>query len=222
VTKFIHKWLPLQDHHHVQSTSELHLCPSCHQAPETTEHFLACPHLDWQQIWNELHELLHKHQISNGISNGFHDLLSFGLYQCHQAPTHLTFNHLPHGLHHLFQAQEQLGWKQIYHGCLSQLWIQLLGQYHPQVNGTHYMAKSVTLIWQLTLQVWAVWNTHLHPRNCEQEDCSQLQAAVNQIIFEASQDPLLHALVENIDPKQIMAQPTCQIQQWVTNSHNHM
>jgi len=39
VTKFIHKWLPLQDHHHVQSTSKLHLCLSCHQTPETTDHF---------------------------------------------------------------------------------------------------------------------------------------------------------------------------------------
>jgi len=56
-----------------------------------------------------------------------------------------------------------------------------------------------------------VHNAHLHPGNCEQKDYSQLQAAVNQIIFEASQDPLLHALVENVDPEQIMAQPTCWI-----------
>jgi len=67
-----------------------------------------------------------------------------------------------------------------------------------------------------------VRNAHLHPGNHEQEDRSQLQAAVNQIIFEASQDPLLQALVANIDTEQLMAQPTRRIRQWVTNSHNHM
>jgi len=78
VTKFIHKWLPLQDHHHVQSTSKFHLCLSCHQAPENNNHFFACPHLDWQQIWKALHNLLHKHQITHGFSNMFHNILAFG------------------------------------------------------------------------------------------------------------------------------------------------
>jgi len=222
VTKFIHEWLPLQDWHHVQSTSKLHLCPSCQQAPETIEHFLACSHPEQQQIWKALHELLHKHQITHSISNVFHDILAFGLYQGRQAPTQLTFNHLPHDIHHLYQAQEQLGWKQLYYGRFSLVCIQLLEHYHPQVNGLHYLAKSVTMIWQSVLQVWAVCNAHLHPGNHEQEDQSQLQATVNQIIFEASQDPLLQALVENIDTEQIMAQPTRQIQQWVTNSYSHM
>jgi len=67
------------------------------------------------------------------------------------------------------------------------------------------------MIWQSILQVWAVCNAHLHPENHKQEDCSQLQATVNQIIFKASQDPLLQALVENIDTEELMAQPTCQI-----------
>jgi len=75
VSKFIHKWLPcLQDWHHVQSTSKLHLCLSCQQAPETIKHVLACPHLKLQQIWKALHELLHKHQITHSISNVFHDI----------------------------------------------------------------------------------------------------------------------------------------------------
>jgi len=193
-------------------------------SPNPWDHwsFLACPHPDRQQIWKELHDLLYMHQITNGVSNVFHNILAFGLYQGCQASTNLTFNHLPHDLHHLYQAQEHLKWKQIYYGHISKSWIILLGHYHPQVNGRHYLEKSVTMIWQLVHQVWALWNNHLHPGNHEQEDCSQLQAGVNQIFFEASQDPLLHALVENIDPEQIMAQPTHQIQQWVTNSNNHM
>jgi len=222
VTKFIHEWLPLQDRHHVISTSALNLCPSCRQTPETTEHFLACPHPDRQQIWTALHESLYKHQITHSISNVFHDIIAFGLYQGRQAPTQLSFNHLPDDIHHLYQAQERLGWKQLYYGRFSSVWIQLLEYYHPQVNGLHYLAKCVTLIWQSVLQVWAVRNAHLHPGNRDQEDHSQLQATVNQILFEAHQDPLLQALVASIDAEQLMAQPTRRIRQWVTNSYNHM
>jgi len=52
----------IQDRYQVQSSSTEQLCPSCHQAVETADHFLACPHLGQQQIWKELHELLYQHQ----------------------------------------------------------------------------------------------------------------------------------------------------------------
>jgi len=222
VVKFIHEWLPLQDRHHVQSASTLHLCPSCNQQPETVKHFLTCPHPAQQQVWKDLHEALHKHQIQNGVSNIFHDILAYGLYQGCQAPTQLTFHHLPHDISNLYQSQERLGWKQLYYGWFATQWIPLLTHYHPQLYGLHYITMVVVLIWQSVLQVWGLWNWHLHPGNLEQEDRSQLQAAVNQIFFEAHQDPLLQAMVEHLDPDHIMQLPTHHIQQWVTNSTHHM
>jgi len=181
VVKFIHEWLPLQDRHHIQSTSTLHLCPSCNQQPETVKHFLTCPHPAQQQVWKDLHEALHKHQIQNGVSNIFHDILAYGLYQGCQAPTQLTFHHLPHNISNLYQSQERLGWKQLYYGQFATQWIPLLTHYHPQLNGLHYITKIVVLSWQSVLQVWGLRNAHLHPGNLEQEDRSQLQAAINQI-----------------------------------------
>jgi len=222
VVKFIHEWLPLQDRHHVQSTSALHLCPSCNQHPETVEHFLTCPHPARQQVWTELHEALHKHQIQNSVSNIFHETLAYRLYQGHQAPTSLHLHHLPHDLAQLYQSQERLGWKQLYYGRFVIQWIPILTQYHPQLNGLHYITKIAVLIWQSVLKVWGLWNTHLHPGNPEQEDCSQLQAAVNQTFFEAHQDPLLQALVDHLDPDHIMHLPTRRIRQWVTKSHHHL
>jgi len=44
ISKFIHEWLPLQTRYQVASLSQDQLCPSCHQAAETVDHFLACPH----------------------------------------------------------------------------------------------------------------------------------------------------------------------------------
>jgi len=39
ISKFIHKWLPLQDHYHVTSAAANNLCPSCHISMETVDHF---------------------------------------------------------------------------------------------------------------------------------------------------------------------------------------
>jgi len=78
------------------------------------------------------------------------------------------------------------------------------------------------LIWQAVLKMWKSQNNHLHPGSPEQEDCSYLQAAVNQIFFKAQRDLTLQALVGHLDPEQIMSRPTHCIRQWVTNSNNHM
>jgi len=56
-----------------------------------------------------------------------------------------------------------------------------------------------------------------------QEDCTQLQAVVNQIIHDAWQDPTtLTNTVANINPDIILADTIHKIQQCITNSHHHM
>jgi len=134
IDKFIHEWLPLQDQIHVQSASCEHLCPSCHQAAKTSEHFLACQHPMWQQVWKDLHDKLHKHQIHHSVSMVFHDMFAYGLYWGWQAYTNLDFSHLPYNLSTLFSNQEGFGWKQLYYSQLMPLWIALVNLCHPQVN----------------------------------------------------------------------------------------
>jgi len=91
----------------------------------------------------------------------------------------------------LYQAQSTLGWQQLYYSCLSPLWLTLHNQKHPTINAIHYFTKHAILIWQVILHTWKLRNQHLHPMNHLQEDSTQLQAAVYQIIHNASQDPIL-------------------------------
>jgi len=60
ISKFIHEWLPLQDRHHVSSSTTNHQCPSCCCSTKTVEHILQCQHPDQQAIWNELHKSVYK------------------------------------------------------------------------------------------------------------------------------------------------------------------
>jgi len=49
ISKFIHKWLPLLDWHHIQSNSINNQFPSCRGTTKTVQHFVNCPHPEWQQ-----------------------------------------------------------------------------------------------------------------------------------------------------------------------------
>jgi len=48
---------------------------------------------------------------------------------------------------------------------------------------------------QAIIHQWKLQNQHLYPTNNLQEDCTQLQAIVNQILHDAQQDPNLQDMV---------------------------
>ncbi len=222
LTKVMHAWLPLNASHQASTATQVRTCPSCRMEDETVDHFFACHHHDRQQIWKNLHEQLHQHQIKQSVSNTFHDLLSLGLYLGRGESTLITFHHAPHDIIQLYRSQEQLGWRQLYYGRVSPAWIQGLQTHHPQINGTLYYARCVTLIWQATIQVWKLRNQHQHPGSYTQEDRSLLEAEVHRIFHEAQQDPLLQDMIANTTPEQILSRPTCQVRQWALNSKNHI
>jgi len=159
LTKFIHEWLPLQDCHHVHSASSNHLCPSCHSAPETVNHFLSCPHPECQALWNELDANLLKYFLCQQITSDHHDLFRYGLLQ---GRTNLLYPDpqisLTEPLQTLCTVQYCLGWQQLYYGQLSPLWISLHNKSYPHINGLHYYTKCVTLIWQTVLKQWNIRN----------------------------------------------------------------
>jgi len=222
LTKFIHEWLPLLDRHHTVRTSIDITCPSCWQATETVDHFLSCPHVKRTSVWKDLHEQLQKHQIKHTVSNVFHDLLAFGLYTARNASTTISFHHAPGDIQALFEQQACLGWRQLYYGRFSPLWVETMQQHHPQINSINYYSKCLTLIWEAVLKIWKIRNQHLHPSSYQQEDRTLLELEVQQIFQEAQQDFLLQDMLNAITPEQILSRNTRFVRQWVANSRHHI
>jgi len=75
----------------------------------------------------------------------------------------------------------------------------------PNINDLQYFTKCITIIWQTIIHNWELQNQHLYPHNHLQEDYTQLQAALHQIIHNAGQNPNLHGLVADVDPEVILA-----------------
>jgi len=164
-----------------------------------------------------------KYFLRQQITSEFYDLFHNGLLQGQTNITPTIPPLLPtESLQALWTEQTRLGWRQLYYGRLTPLWITLHNTSFPHNNGVHYYTKCVTLIWQTVLRQWTIRNQHLHPNNILQEDRTQLQAIVNQLIYDAQQDPHLQALTANVTAEQVMAKPIRQLRQWITNSTNHI
>jgi len=101
--------LLLQAHYCMQSKYNQPCMSILSSVTETANQFLTCRHPNREQILKDLYEHLHKHQLHHIISNIFHDLLAFRLYQGWQAPTDLLMHHLPTDLQVLYDKQQYLG-----------------------------------------------------------------------------------------------------------------
>jgi len=70
ISKFMHEWLPFETCYHVQSMSNLQQCQSCKHNSEMVEHFIQCPHPNWQQLWDDLISTLQNslHTVPTGMN----------------------------------------------------------------------------------------------------------------------------------------------------------
>jgi len=94
ISKLTHEWLPLQASHIMASASNQQHCPSCQRSPETTEHFLQCPHPNSRQgIWEEFQQGLQKLYLKHDLQQPLQDILSEGYWlSCN--PMWPTPNHI--------------------------------------------------------------------------------------------------------------------------------
>jgi len=220
ISKFIHEWLPLKACYHVQSTSTQQLCPLCKQHPETTEHFLQCPHCNRQQLWTKLISHVQKLSFCYNVPLAIRTNLVQGIHFS------TSSTNPPHSLdpaHHLYyQHQHHLGWQHIFYSWYSSKWVSTLHQHDPPINGPHFLTKLIVLMWAQILTVWHIHNAHLHPPLATNTDRSWLCNIVQQILYDTQQDPNFKALVGHIQVDQLMSQPTKQIHQFVNWSRDHI
>jgi len=108
----------------------------------------------------------------------------------------------------LYMDQQHLGWKQLYYRHYTTQWIDSCMAHHPHLNSTHFYAKCPTLTWKAVLDIWAIWNKHLHPTDPQQVNQTQLQAMVQQIFHDIQNDPNLQDILSYTTAEAIMTQPT--------------
>jgi len=151
-------------------------------------------------------------------------LLWQGLQAIHNnTPIDEQYESYPDSLQPLFQAQQDIGWDQLYYGCISTQWAQHLtrsSQY--KINGDVFYSQVIGIIWSYIFDCWKQWNTHLHSPDLVPPDFPVLAEQVCLIIDTANQDPALTYLAPNQTAEQILQQPIPRIHDWAQCSTQHM
>jgi len=70
-------------------------------------------------------------------------------------PTDHTIKSYPLAFHQIYS---QLGWKQLYYGCLSKEWKHFIGQNHPDLDAIKFYVKITQLVWTHMLELWTACN----------------------------------------------------------------
>ncbi len=121
-----------------------------------------------------MHHLLQKHYLKHDILPSYHDFLTNGLQKGHNVEILPDpINHIQEPHCKIYQAQQELGWKQLYYSHMSPAWVTLQNDQYSDVNSLHYYVKVQTIIWQAVLKAWHQWNQDLHPTNHDLEDKSE-------------------------------------------------
>jgi len=125
--------------------------------------------------------------------------------------------HLPECFQEFYWAQQGFGWQQLYYDCLLPLWVTLINQHCPTVNGLHYSTKQVKLIQFCASGNYGTNNFILGKTSrktvlsCKPQS-TKLSMMPNKIPFFVTQWPML--IQTSFWPNQSTSSDT--------NSHNHM
>ena len=116
----------------------------------------------------------------------------------------------------LFERQHEVGWEQIYHGCIAVSWSHYIDIItNGKTSSMIFYSRAIRIIWQYLLQVWTTRNKALHPPTPSEFTTAQLCQQVEHLLYTANLDPATRSLVEGVTSKQIMSLTPAQIRQWI-------
>jgi len=120
---------------------------------ETTQHFLACPHPDQEQLWKDLHHSILKLSVQNSISSTIYYLLENRL--CQGGRLHLCSVKSQH-------FQQYKSWLMHGHRWYGNKCTTASILHNGLRCVIDYFAKIITLTWQAALTIYTT-STSTHP-----------------------------------------------------------
>ncbi len=161
-----------------------------------------------------------QHHIDPNLSQ----LLRQGLTAIrHDRPIDEQRDDYPGTIQELFQAQQGIGWDQLYYGRISSQWAHYVtanSQY--QLNGDVFYSKVIGSIWAYIFDCWKQRNLHLHSPDTAPTDFPVLAAQVHRIIELANTDPALTMAAPTLTADQILQRPIPMIRGWATRGAQHI
>jgi len=186
---------------------------------------LECDHLEQQCFFKKLkHQLaaiLTKHALHPSILTAFW----LGLLAIrNDIPYPNVYNDLPPEISTTVCRQAQLGWDQLYYGCLTNNWAKAIDTLHPELalSGQQVMTQLIQMVWHYILATWTMRNQHFH-QDAGQLSIPDYQQAVEALYEHGAQLPpeAQEALFQK-PLNQMLEQPPTVLQTWFEQGDCYM
>ncbi len=161
-----------------------------------------------------------KHHVNPHLTQ----LLQQGLYAIWKdIPIDDQLEAYPTPIQHLFRAQCDIGWEQLYYGRISVQWAQYLTtSSNYTTNGDTFYTNITTMVWQYILDCWKLCNNALHYPMETLPEAQTLIAQAQQILDMVHNDPVLAHIALPPQPENLMMQPIHQLRKWVQHGKMHL
>ena len=141
------------------------MCPSCQREPEDFWHFLECQNLERRRLFSQLQQALAALTVKYSLHPAILTTFWLGMLSVrNDTPYPDVQADLPSVLRSTINAQNRLGWDQLFQGRVTHLWEQAIEQTNPhlKISGRSIVIQMIKTILQYILATWTLRNQHLH------------------------------------------------------------
>jgi len=131
---------------------------------------------------------------------------------------------LPCVLRTTITTQNRIGWDQLYHGRVSNLWEQAIDQLNPhlKVSGRFIVIQMVKAVWKYILTVWATRNQHLHQDAGRLSQPNYQQAVRTLYALQPQLPPEVQEALFHRPLEQMLDQPPVFLRSWIERSQRYI
>ena len=186
LVKHIHDISPTGNIAHRNNPQLPHDCPACSSPQEDNAHVIQCRH-NSRQEWRG--HTIHKvcHHLLQESDPVLIDILHDGLLRYHNNLPLLPTTNYPERCHALINAQNKIGWDQLYKGRWSHEWRRVQNHYHTQqapgkktMPGQQWTLSFARLLIDQWMKLWHIRNEQRHGK-----DEAQRKEVRRQLLTEA-------------------------------------
>jgi len=129
-------------------------------------------------------------------------------------------DNLPLVLRMTITAQNRIGWDQLYHRRVSNLWEKAINQLNPhlKVSGQYIVIQMIKMVWKYILTVWAMCNQHLHQDAGHLSQPNYRQAVRTLYELQPQLPPEVHEVLFQCPLEQMLEQPPMFLCSWIEQS----
>ncbi len=142
----------------------------------------------------------------------------------HNTPYQAIQTDLPPILRSTVKAQARLGWEQLYHGRVSNLWEQAIDQlnHHLHISGCYIVIQMIKAVWTYVLALWTSRNQHLH----QDAGCLSLpdyhQAVITMYETHQQLPPEVQEAVFHRPLEEMLDKPPAFLRSWIERSQRYI